>query len=456
MSLIKVWFAGLLVLLTGAAGSVSALNSSSENAIRAELNEIAQAYADVYGFSGTVKVVQQGEPLLLASYGLANREFTVPNSPDVRFSINSISKVFTVAALLQLADAGKVKLDAPVASYIPELTAGWAETVTVHHLLTHSSGLPRESGIQAHQNLSLREQIEQLVNNQQLLFAPRSRYEYSNSGIILLGRIIETVSKRPFSVYLTENIIKPLNLNDSGVYEGSNVIARQATPYRITPAGIASAARAKHLGVNPGGGLYSTVDDLHKFMLALEQHKVLSPQMTKLMFQPHIQSEDGDAHGYGWTLKPFGDQQMYFAAGSGYGTKSVMLRLPEQDDFIAITANWGNTPILQLMAGLFFALNDINYTLPDKRSLAPVAAFAGMLGNYAFAEGELQKHLMMQSNVVTLQAIDGKLFLNEELMVLAADNKLKLTYTDEVTISFEPGTIKIVINGNVLLGQKVQ
>lgn len=455
MSLKRAVVVGVLVLLTGAAGAVSALTPSSQNATRAKLSELAQAYADVYGFSGTIKVVQQGEPLLLASYGLANREFAVPNKADVRFSINSVSKIFTVAALLQLADAGNVKLDAPVARYIPELTAGWAETVTVHHLLTHSSGLPRESGIQAHQDLSLREQIEQLVNKQQLLFAPGSRYEYSNSGVVLLGRIIETVSNRPFSVYVTENIIKPLNLTDTGVYEGDKVVARQATPYRVTPAGIASAGRAKHLGENPGGGLYSTVEDLHKFMLALEQHKVLSPQMTKLMFQPHIQSADGDAHGYGWTLKPFADQLMYFAAGSGFGTKSVMLRLTEQDDFIAITANWGNTPILQLMAGLFFVLNELDYKLPDKRNLAPVAAFADKLGRYAFVEGELQKHLMMQSNLVTLQAIDGKLFLNDELMALAADNKLKLTYTDEVNIDFEPGIIKIVINGNVLLGQKV-
>ncbi|MDX5408260.1 MAG: beta-lactamase family protein [Chromatiaceae bacterium] len=448
-----IFFCMLLVL---GAATAKAEQTPQLAATTAKLAEVAQAYADVYGFSGTVKVVKHGEQVLLASYGLANREFNLANSPDVRFSINSMSKTFTAAAVLQLVEQGKLKLHTPVAAYIPELTAAWANKVTLHHLLTHSSGLPRESGIQPHQNLTLSQQITQLVNDQTLLFEPGSRYEYSNIGIMLLGRVIETASKLDFASYITEHIIKPLKLSNTGVYQAEKVVERQATPYRISPEGVATAARSKHLGVNPGGGMYSNVNDLYQFMLALEQHKLLSAETSRQMFQPQLTSADGDSHGYGWTLKPFGERVLYFAAGSGFGTKSVMLRSASQDDFIAITANWGNTPILQLMAGLFFVLNDMDYRLPDKRSLASEAQFSARLGRYSFVADEVQKHLMMQSNIVTLQAIDGKVFMNDELMAVRPDNTLRLTYTDEVSISFAGNDMIITINGNTLRGEKLQ
>ncbi|RUO76339.1 serine hydrolase domain-containing protein [Pseudidiomarina taiwanensis] len=441
-----------LLLLAPLTSTVKADEQSTNYQQR--LDTLAQAYAEVYGFSGTIKVVKGGQPLLEKSYGLADRSFAIPNQVDYRFSINSISKVFTAAAVLQLVDAGKINLEQSIGSYLPELSASWKDEVTIHHLLTHSSGLPRESGVQWHDELTLEQQVTQLINQQELLFTPGARYEYSNAGITLLGRLIEVASGQSYASYIQHHIIAPLNLANTGVYEGLKVVKNQATPYRMTTNGIASAQRAKHLGENAGGGLYSTVGDLYRFVLALENNELLAKDTLQLMLEPQFDIEGGDAASYGWTLKPFGAQTLMFASGSGYGTKSVLIRAPESDDFIAITSNWGNTPILPMMAGIFMLINDLDYAIPDHGILAKPEQYQAFLGSYLFDPEQLKQHMMTDAHKMVLQEVDGRLFMNEELLAEKGEGILGLTYTDEVTLEFEGEHMIITINGNRIIGTK--
>lgn len=422
---------------------------------RTQVAELMEAYVSIYGFSGTIKVVKAGQPISTQSYGLANRSFQIPMAPDHRISINSISKTFTATAVMMLVEAGKIDLQRPIAAYLPELTAPWKEQVTVHHLLTHSSGLPRESGIQWFDQLTLQQQVVQLINAQDLAFAPGSRYDYSNTGITLLGRIIETTSGQSYADYLQEHIIQPLGLQNTGVYQGSRVVERQAVPYKVSSNGVAETQRSKHLGENAGGGMYATVDDLYRFVLALEQHELLSPATTALMFNGHLAIDDGDQAAYGWTLKAFGAQQLRFASGSGYGSKSVVIRAPASDDFIAITSNWGNTPILQMMAGLFFIINDLDYQLPSQQNLPRAEDYRSALGRYRFAGDTLQTQLMYDGDTMVLQLVDGRLFLNEDLLVSKAEQRLGFAYTDELLIEFKPEQMIITINGHRLVGQRI-
>ncbi|WP_169930697.1 serine hydrolase domain-containing protein [Pseudidiomarina aestuarii] len=428
--------------------------ASDKQQYREQIEELARAYQSVYGFSGSIKVVKDGLPIVESSYGLADRSFNIDNAINHRFSINSISKTFTATAVMQLVESGDISLDQSIGAYLPELKADWKDEVTVHHLLTHSSGLPRESGIQWYDELTLEQQVEHLINKQTLLFAPGTRYEYSNSGITLLGRIIENVSGQSFFNYINNRIIKPLELPDTGMYEGRKLVPRQAVPYRITTNGVASAQRAKHLGQNAGGGMYSTVNDLYRFVVALENNRLLSAETTQLMFKPQIEIDGGDAASYGWTLKPFGNQTLVFASGSGYGTKSVMVRQSATDDFIAVTSNWGNTPILQLMAGLFLIINDLDYDLPDQKVLAKPSHYEDFLGIYRFDPILLKKHLMADSDSMTLQEIDGRLFLNDELLADKENGFLGLTYTDEVMIKVDEMSMTININGNQVVGKR--
>ena len=158
-----------------------------------KLDKLIQSYESVYGYSGTVKIVVEGKTTFEKSYGLASRNYGIKNEIDTRFSINSISKTFTTVAILILAQEGKIDLQKPIEEYLPQLKAEWKNKITIHHLLSHTSGLSRESGVQPHHEMTFVEQIS-LFENQKLLFEPGERYGYSNAGVILLGAILEKVS----------------------------------------------------------------------------------------------------------------------------------------------------------------------------------------------------------------------------------------------------------------------
>ncbi|MGJ5641303.1 serine hydrolase domain-containing protein [Formosa sp. S-31] len=417
-----------------------------------KLNSTIETYERVYGFSGTVKVVIHNNSTFEKSYGFANRSFEIKNNPNTRFSINSISKTFTATAILILVEDGRIDINTPISKYIPGLKTGWADSITVHHLLTHTSGLSRESGVQPHEALTFQEQID-IMGKQTLLFAPGDRYEYSNAGITLLGAIIENVSGMSYNDFITENIIQPLKLKNTGYYNGRNVVSNLAVPYRITSNGLEFTQRSKHYGDNAGGGLYSNPSDLFGFVQGLEDYKILSKKYVDMMFQSHVQSGENEFEGYAWSIKYFGNEKILFAAGSGYGTKSVIIRIPESGDFIGITTNWGNTPILQLLRDLYLTIRNKDIALLSEDKLANPTAFKRQIGTYIFNKEELTKHLGIKRTKITLQEVNGRLFLDDEL--LAADgNILKLTYTNELKIEFNGDKMVINMNDNIIEGIK--
>lgn len=427
---------------------------AQDSDLHQQFHQLAKGYQSVFGFSGNIKVVKDGREVFEQSYGLANRSFGIENTPQTRFSINSISKTFTATAILMLARDQKVDLQAPIKTYLPELDARWEDAITVHHLLSHTSGLPRESGIQACDELSFREQLK-LVETQSLLFSPGERYEYSNCGLILLGAILEKVSNRSYEEFIQQEIIEPLGLANTGYYQGRNVVERQAVPYRFSANGLETAQRSKHYGDNAGGGLYSTAGDLYKYVLALETNQLLPEAYTALLFQPHAQSGETDFEGYAWSIKKFGDEKIHFAAGSGYGTKSVIIRMPDTGSFIGITSNWGNTPVLQLLRDLYLTLIGAEAAPPAENVLADPVDYATRLGEYQFDQEQLTKHLGMDRSVIRLHAFEGKLFLNDELLA-EKEGILMLTYTTELRIHFEGSKMIIDINGNIMEGQRLQ
>ncbi|WP_414829275.1 serine hydrolase domain-containing protein [Alteromonas sp. H39] len=429
-------------------------SSAAENNAVSTYSTLVQAYHDIYGFSGTVKVVEGNGADFEKCYGLANRSFRIPNTVETRISVNSISKTFTATAVLILVEEGAIDIQAAVGRYLPSLTASWKDKITVHHLLTHTSGLPRESGVQAHEALTFEQQITNYINTLPLLFSPGEQYEYSNAGITLLGAIIENVTKDSYANVITSQIITPLGLKNTGVYQSRNIVMNQAEPYRFTRHGIESAQRSKHWGDNAGGALYSTPSDLHRYVSALKNNKLLSEAFTALLFKPHIQSGSNDYEGYAWSIKQAGDDTLYFAAGSGYGTKSVMIQSADTDRFIAITSNWGNTPVLKMLGDLYMLSVGQSVTPPNNKTLAHPKDYAKQTGQYYFDAEAVRVHLGMEDPVITLQSFEGKLFLNDELLSEKDTGVLGLTYTEEFQISFKEDTMRIVINGNVLEGKR--
>ncbi|AKS42349.1 serine hydrolase domain-containing protein [Wenzhouxiangella marina] len=421
----------------------------------ARFAEVLQAYADVYGFSGALRVARGETVLSESAVGLADRSFTVPFTPGTRNSINSISKVFTVAAAMRLVERGALDLDLAVSHYLPDLGAPWQERVTVRQLLAHRSGLPREAGLDASDEREL-EAIMPTVAALPLVSEPGERYAYSNAGVALLGRVLEVASGLDLPELIEDEVLSPLDLNDTGMYRGRQLVERQARPYRMGAAGVVHAQRSKTLGESAGGGLYSTVADLHRFVRALRQPGYLQQASLDTMFAPASGELGSDYEALGWSIKYFGEERLWFAAGSGYGTKSVILYSPVTEEFIGLVSNWGNTPILDLLRDVYLSLKGQDVRLPSRDQLASVEEFRARLGLYRFDEEQLRQTLQVADGLVRLHSVDGKLFMDDELMARGEGGALRLTYTDELQIRFEDDAMWLEINGQRLRGERVE
>ena len=433
---------------------------SSENlpanttSLEDKLADIMQAYVDVYDFSGSVSI-QQGEQINYKQhFGLANRSFGINNSDSTIYSINSISKLFTTVMVLRLQQQGVLDLKQPIAYYWPEFTAPWASQVTLHHLLSHQSGLPRESGVASHQALSLQQQAE-LLQTQTLLFTPGAAYEYSNAGITLLGAIVEEISQQSYQNLIHKQIIEPLQLKHTGVYQGNVVVENQAVPYKLTARGVVSQQRSKHLGDNAGGNIYSNTEGLRQFIQAIFTEKLIDAHSLKLM-TTNLNPKGSDPHAYGFSIQNFGADTLFMAAGSGYGNKSVVVYEPKKQLFIAITSNWGNTPLFDILRNLFLTTSGQSVELPDKSQFAKPQTFKAYLGEYQFDPDLISKHLQVNQSVFTLHQHQNKLYLNDDLLVNKNKGQLGFIYTDELIIKFDDKANMVInINGNQLIGQNL-
>jgi CubicO group peptidase (beta-lactamase class C family) len=230
-------------------------------------------------FMGSVLVARGNDVLLSKGYGFANLEWSIPNSPQTKFHLGSTAKQFTAASILLLEDRGKLKLQDPVKKYVPDAPAAW-DQITLFHLLTHTSGIFNFTGLPDFDTLkrmpATPESLIARFRNRPLDFEPGSGQNYSNSGYILLGYIIEKVSGQTYADFLRENIFMPLNMKDSGYDPGAAVIPRIAAGYRTTEDGLVP-ANFFHMSVAySAGGIYSTVEDLLRWEQSLFGGRLLS------------------------------------------------------------------------------------------------------------------------------------------------------------------------------------
>jgi CubicO group peptidase (beta-lactamase class C family) len=222
----------------------------------------------------------------------------------------------------------------------------------------------------------------------------------------------------------------------------------------MSPDGVSEAQRTKTLGESAGGGLYSTPADLYRFVTALEDGTLLGEAMREALFAAHAETRDGH-EGYAFSVKAFGPNPIRFAAGSGYGTKSVVVRDPAAGDFIGIVSNWGNTPILDLLRDLFLALNGQSVEPPSADRLADPDDYRPHFGRYAFDDQALRTALQADDDVIRLHESGGRLFMDDELMARGAEGALTLTYTDELVIRVGDGALTLEVGGKKLVGQRV-
>jgi CubicO group peptidase (beta-lactamase class C family) len=256
------------------------------------------------GFSGIVLVAKGGEIVFERGYGLAHRERGTKISPETVFTIGSITKQFTGAAILKLEMAGHLRVEDPISRFFDDVPAD-KRGLTLHHLLTHSAGFPGAIGHDFTE--TLREEFVRLAMETPLASKPGERYEYSNVGYSLLAAVVELVTKGSYEVYLRDKLFLPAGMKDTGYVLPEWQEDRLAHGYRGdvhwgTVVGHPFAADGPYWHLRGNGGIHSTARDMFRWHLALVGDEILSPSAKEKLYTRHISEGGGSYYGYGWSL----------------------------------------------------------------------------------------------------------------------------------------------------------
>ena len=273
----------------------------AQNKVR-KIDDLMSLYSKYGQFNGSVLVADNGKVIYKKGLGLANMEWNIPNDPDTKFRLGSITKQFTATLILQLVEQGKIKLDGKLSDYLPDYRKDTGAKITIHNLLSHTSGVPSYTSVPGFfQNVSRNPfAVDDFIKkyaSENLEFEPGTKFVYSNSGYFLLGSVVEKVTGKPYEQVLKENIFDPLGMKNSGYDHWGTIINKRATGYSKTPRGYETAPYLDMSIPYSAGSLYSTVEDLYLWDQALYGDKVLTAKSKELMFKANLNN-----YGYGFVM----------------------------------------------------------------------------------------------------------------------------------------------------------
>ena len=286
---------------------------------------------------GRCLVAREAQVLVSRAYGFANLEWSIPNTPATKFRLGSITKQFTAAAILLLEERGKLRVDDPIKKHLADAPDAW-DQVTIFHLLTHTSGIPSFTGFPAYRTSKLvSTPIEQIVasfRDKTLEFQPGEKWNYSNSGYLLLGYLIEKISGQTYQQFVRENIFTPLGMKDSGYDSHRTVIPQRAAGYSPSPNGPVNADFIDMSIPHGAGALYSTTDDLLRWTQGLFGGKLVSPASLEKMTTPFKND-----YALGIQVRTLNGRKVIDHGGGIEGFNTTLAYYPESKLTIAVLAN---------------------------------------------------------------------------------------------------------------------
>lgn len=330
-------------------------------------------------------VAKDGKPLFAKAYGMANYEWQTPNTIDTRFRVGSITKQFTAASILKLEEQGKLKTSDAACRYLPECPDAW-KPVTIHHLLTHTSGIKSFTAIPAYPELQVKpsrfDAQVKLILDYPLEFAPGEKFNYSNTGYLLLGKIIEKASGQPFEVYFEKEIFAPAGMTSTSVEAPQVVIPKRADGY-LSKGGKTERAQFIDMRI-PGaaGAVVSTVGDLVLWERALTENKVISASSRARML-----TVEKNNYGYGTTIRTIGGKKRDGHNGGIDGFVSEFHRYGEDGIAVVLLSNFEDMPG-QLVGPALQALGTGGkVVIPEERKAIalPSAILDEYVGRYELA-----------------------------------------------------------------------
>lgn len=346
---------------TNSTGAATAKAADGE--IIVELEKFLDQQVKADAFSGTVVLAKDGKPVFQKAYGLASKSFNAPNNIDTKFNLGSMNKMITAVAITQLVERGKLSFDDKVGKIIPDFpNKAIAEKVTVHHLLTHTSGMGSYFNEKYFETSKDRfkkvEDYSPLYVNDTLQFEPGSKWEYSNSGFMLLGLLIEKVTGQTYFDYVRENIYKPAGMTNTDCYELDTDTPNLAIGYTNSgPDGRPTQGPRKNnlflhvVKGGPAGGGFSTAPDLLRFDIALRSNKLLSQKSFDTLVSGKVDmSQPGIKYAYGFFDRRTDGIRIVGHSGGFPGINSQLDMYLDSGYTVAVMSNY-DPPAAQRVAG---------------------------------------------------------------------------------------------------------
>ncbi len=328
----------------------SAVTRVSEAEAFDQLKARLDAMAENDQFSGAVLIARNGQPVFDYVSGQADRENGVANTLDTRFRNGSMNKMFTAVAILQLVEAGRIRLDAPVGEYLTDYpNTDLASRVTVEQLLTHTGGtgniftpeyFERRLETRTHADYVA------LFGARSLKFEPGGQYEYSNYGFVLLGAVVEAVSGQSYYEYVDEHIFAPAGMTSTGALPEDVDVPGRAVAYTAMDGTPRPATDTLPYRGTAAGGGYSTVADFVRFAEALKGGVLLSPEMVEAATTMQVAALPAGGYGYGFAVSETNGVRSFGHSGFAPGMAAELRLLPDSGYAIAVASNM-DSPMVQ-------------------------------------------------------------------------------------------------------------
>jgi len=408
-----------------------AVSAAAQDAA-ARMDQVVQSYVPAR-FMGTVLVARGDTVVLSKAYGAANLEWNIPNTPATKFRLGSLTKQFTAASILLLEERGKLKVDEPVKTYLPDAPAAW-DKITIFNLLTHSSGIPNFTSFPDYAaTQAFATPVEKVVarfRDKPLDFAPGEKMSYSNSGYVLLGYLIERITGGSYATFVQDNIFTPLGMKDSGYDSNSTVILHRASGYSPSPAGPVNAGFI-HMSIpHAAGALYSTTEDLLKWQQALHGARVVSAASLQKMTTPF----KGD-YAFGLVVRTVNGRKMIAHGGGIEGFNTSLSYFPDEKLTIVVLSNINGPTADELGSKLEVLAHGGTVTLPTERKETTVAAslLASYVGTYELRPG-VAVSITLDGN-----QLSGQLTGQQKFPIYAESDTLFFFKVVDASIEFDKG-----------------
>ena len=366
--------------------------------LSARVEEYMNAAVRADHFSGSILVAKGGQAVVSKGYGMANYELNVPNTPQTVFRLASLTKAFTATAVMQLHERGQLNINDAICKHLADCPQAW-QTVTVRHLLTHTSGIPNYTNFPGYERSAVlpatHEEVVARFRDKPLEFPPGEQYRYSNSGYHLLGMIVEKVSGKPYADYLRENIFAPLGMENTGLDDNKRLVPNRAAGYALDNDSLVNADFLDMAHVYAEGGLYSTTEDMLAWEQALYTEKILSRQSLDEMFTPFR-----NGYGYGWEVtRSFGRREINHS-GLVFGFSTHIKRYPDDRATVIVLSNNQMADAGRVAADLSAIVFGAPYRIPREPKAVPTQILERYVGQYR----------MSPTMIVTVTLEGGKVF----------------------------------------------